>query len=291
MNAAPVAKPARWSRYLFLAPFGALFAVFLVWPIVSGLWISLLRYELVSLAPPTFIGLGNYSEALGDVHFRRALWITLTFVLFTTPATIGAALLLAVLLDHVPPWRRGLYRTLLFLPGLLTVTVVALVWRWLYNTEFGPINQLLGPLGIAPPWITEPGWALASIVLMTVWWTIGSPLVILLAGLGEIPVQYYEAAALDGAGRWRIFRHVTLPLLRPVLLLVIVFNIIASFQVFGQTYLVTRGGPELSTRVLVQYIFETTFQGYRLGYGSAMSWLLFLIIAVFSWLQARWLRD
>lgn len=291
MNAMAPPPQRPWRAYVFLLPYAVLFVAFLLWPIVNGLRISLLRYELVSPIPPHYIGFGNFAEALRDPYFRKALWVTLKFVLFTTPATILCALGLAVLLQQIPTRRRAIYRTMLFIPGLLTVTVVALLWRWLYNAEFGPINQLLAPLGIAPPWLTEPGWALASIVAMTVWWTVGGPLVILLAGLGEIPAHYYEAASIDGASGWRRLWHVTLPLLKPVLLFVTVLNLIASFQVFGQTFLVTQGGPESSTRVLVQYIFETAFQGYRLGYGSAMSWILFLVIAGFSLAQARLMRE
>jgi multiple sugar transport system permease protein len=290
MNAA--GKPHRdtLGRYVFLLPYALLFLPFLVWPIVDGLRISLMRYELVSPTPPRFVGLGNFTEALNDPYFRKALWITIKFVVLTTPATVLAALGLALALHRIPARRRAVYRTLLFVPCLLTVTVVALVWRWLYNGEFGPINQLLAPLGVSPPWLTEPGWALVSIMLLTVWWTVGGPMVVLMAGLGEIPEACHEAAAMDGAGPLRMLWSVTLPLLKPALLFVVVLNLIASFQVFGQTFLVTHGGPELSTRVAVHYIFETAFQGYRLGYGSAMSWLLFLLIAVFSVFQARLMR-
>jgi multiple sugar transport system permease protein len=130
-----------------------------------------------------------------------------------------------------------------------------------------------------------------SVVLMTLWWTVGAPAVILLAGLKQIPRHYYEAAALDGATSWQRFRHITLPLLRPVLLFVLVMNTIGSFQVFGQTFMMTRGGPELTTRVLVQYIYETAFNFYRMGYGAAMSWLLFVVIAVFAAVQFRIMRE
>jgi len=130
-----------------------------------------------------------------------------------------------------------------------------------------------------------------AIVLMTLWWTLGGPIVVLLAGLNQIPRQYYEAAAIDGAGPMRRFLHITLPQLRPILLFVSIMNIIGSFQVFGQTFMITRGGPEHSTRVLVQYIYETAFTNYRMGYGSAMSWLLFAVIAVFAIIQFRILRE
>jgi multiple sugar transport system permease protein len=141
------------------------------------------------------------------------------------------------------------------------------------------------------PWLSDPAWAMPSIVLMTLWWTVGGPMVILLAGLKQIPQTYYEAAAIDGATGWRKLIYITLPLLRPVLLFVMVINVIGAFQVFGQTFIITGGGPENATRVLVQYIYETAFNHYRLGYGAAMSWLLFLVIAAFSILQFKVMRD
>lgn len=285
------ARQTGWSRYALFLPYAVLFSVFLLWPVIDGLRLALMRHELASTLPPHFVGLSNFSEAFGDPHFRRALWATVQFVIFTTPLTIGFALLMALLLHRITPTRRAIYRTLIFMPGLLTVTVVALLWRWLYNPEFGPLNQWLAPLGIEVPWLTEPGWAMASIVLMTVWWTVGGPMVILMAALGEIPEEFHEAADIDGAKPLSKLWHVTLPLLKPALLFVLILNLIASFQVFGQTFLVTGGGPELSTRVMVHYIFETTFRGYRLGYGSAMSWLLFLLIALFSLAQTRLVRE
>ena len=280
-----------WRSYVLLLPYLFFFGLFLLWPIVDGLRVSLMEYELVSRRTPRWVGLRNYAEAFADPYFRKAMWATVVFVAFTTPLTIGASLVLSLGLQRIVPSRRRVYRTLLFLPGLLTISVVAVLWRWIYNEQFGPLNELLAAVGVSPPWLSRPGWAMASIVLMTLWWTVGGPMIILLAGLGEIPEEFYEAADLDGATGLTRLWHITLPLLKPALLFVLVLNLIGSFQVFGQTFLVTGGGPELSTRVLVHYIFEAAFQGYRLGYGSAMSWLLFLVIAVFSVIQARLMRE
>ena len=147
-------------------------------------------------------------------------------------------------------------------------------------------------MGFDPvPWLTDPSWAMKSIVFMTIWWSIGGAMIILLAGLQSIPKHYYEAASIDGANTWQQFLLITIPLLKPVLLFVIVLSTIGAFQVFGQTFIITRGGPELSTRVLVQYIYETAFTKYRMGYGAAMSWLLFVVIAVFSLIQFKFLRQ
>jgi multiple sugar transport system permease protein len=171
---------------------------------------------------------------------------------------------------------------------MITISVAGILWRWFYHSEFGVFNAILGT---KIPWLNTPGMAMASIVLMTVWWTVGGPAVILLAGLKQIPTAYYEAAAIDGATGWQRFRHITIPLLRPVLLFVLVLNVIGAFQIFGQPFIISRGGPELSTRVLVMYVYETAFNFYRMGYASAMSWLLFLVIVAITLVQFRLLRE
>jgi multiple sugar transport system permease protein len=241
--------------------------------------------------------------SVGDRQFWLALWATVRFVLMASPLTILLALLLALGLNALPERRQNLYRLGIFLPTMITISVAGILWRWFYSSEFGVFNALLERIhAVLPgfiarqvdpkiPWITSTAWAMPSIVIMTLWWTVGGPVVILLAGLRQIPQVYYEAAAIDGAVGWRRLVHITLPQLRPVLLFVIVLNVIGAFQVFGQTYIITRGGPERSTLVLVQYVYETSFLNYRLGYGAAMSWLLFLVIAVFSVLQFRVMRE
>jgi multiple sugar transport system permease protein len=284
----------RFTGYLFLLPYLTLFGVFLLLPLGYGLMLSFQKYNMVESkgSVPTFIGLANYREAIADPYFRRALWATARFVMMAVPATVGLALLLAVGINALPERRQSFYRLCIFIPTMITISVAGILWRWFYNSQFGVFNALLEPLGIGPiNWITDKAWAMPSIVLMTVWWTVGGPTVILLAGLKQIPEVYYEAASIDGAVGWRRFVHITLPLLRPVLLFVLVINVIGAFQIFGQTYIVTRGEPEMSTRVLVQYIYDTAFNFYRMGYGSAMSWLLFVVIVAFSLVQFRVLRE
>ena len=282
---------SRWSGYLFALPFLTLFCGFVLLPLFSGLGLSFTRWELLTQAPPKLIGLANYHEALGDSYFWKALGVTSQFVVLAVPLTITVALLIAVGLHAVPGRRQALYRSAFFVPGMVTVSVVGILWRWFYNGEFGLFNAYLAPLGLKLPWITDPHWAMGSIVLMTLWWTVGGPSVILLAGLQNIPVSYYEAASLDGATGAQAFRNITLPQLRPVLLFVTVLNVIGAFQVFGQTFMITRGGPEMATRSLVQLIYETAFNNYRMGYAAALSWLLFLVIAVFSFLQFRLMKE
>lgn len=274
--------------YLFLVPYLVIFCVFMLLPLGYGLWLSFMRYEMLSPEAPSFVGLSNYSEALSDRWFWTAAGATGLFVILATPLTLVLALFLAVGIDAVKGRRAEAYKVAVFLPTMLTVSVAGLVWRWFYSRESGLFNAVLGT---ETPFIDSTLLAMPSIVLMTLWWTVGGPMIILLAGLKQIPRETYEAAAMDGAVRWRRLVDVTLPQLRPVLLFVLVINLIGAFQVFGQTYIITEGGPERSTRVLMQYIYETAFGFYRLGYAAAMSWLLFLVIAVFSVIQFRVMRE
>jgi multiple sugar transport system permease protein len=282
----------RATGYLFLTPYLILFLVFMILPLGYGLTLSFQHYEMLDRQPASFVGLQNYQEAINDPLFRKALWATARFVIMAVPATVGLALLLAVGIDSLPSGRAAFYRLCIFIPTMITISVAGILWRWFYNSQFGVFNALLARVGVEPiNWITDKDYAMPSIVLMTVWWTVGGPTVILLAGLKQIPDAYYEAASIDGATGWRRFYYITLPLLRPVLLFVTVLNVIGAFQIFGQTFIITRGEPELSTRVLVHYIYDTAFNFYRMGYGSAMSWLLFLIIVVFSVVQFRVARE
>ena len=281
----------RYSGYLFALPYLLLFGGFVVLPLLYGLGLSFFRWEMLSARPPQFVGTANFQEALGDQYFWRALGATFRFMLMAVLPTICLALLIAVGVQSIPRKRQAFYRAAFYVPTVVTISVAGILWRWFYNSEFGLFNVYLAQVGIKVPWITDTKWAMPSLVIMTIWWTVGAPMVTLLAGLQTISPSYYEAASLDGANPRQQFRHITLPLLRPVLLFVLVLNIIGAFQVFGQVYMITRGGPELSTRTLVQYIYETAFNNYRMGYAAALSWLLFLIIALFSVVQFRLLRE
>ena len=285
------ARAHDFAGYAFLLPYLLLFFVFLLLPLGYGLWLSFMKYELTAPGKPQFIGFANYREAMHDPYFWQALRATFRFVIMASPLTVLLALLLALGISTIPDRRQHAYRLAIFVPTMITISVAGLVWRWLYNTEFGLFNAILGHFGWKVPWLTDTRWAMRSLVLMTLWWTVGGPVVILLAGIRQIPDTYYEAAALDGATGWRRTFHITLPMLKPVLLFVIVLNVIGAFQVFGQAFIITGGGPERATLVLVQYIYLTAFFNYRLGYGAAMSWLLFVMIAAFSILQFRLMRE
>lgn len=281
----------RYSGYLFALPYLILFSMFLLLPLLYGLILSFCKWELVTRVPPTFVGIENYQKAMADTYFWQALFATGKFVLLAAPITVLTALLIAVGLSTVKNNRQTFYRAAFFIPTMITISVTGVLWRWFYNSEFGLFNALLAPLGIKVPWISDVRFAMPSIVLMTLWWTVGGPMVVLLAGIQQIPPSYHEAASLDGANAWQKFLNITLPMLRPVLLFVGVLNVIGAFQVFGQVFMITRGGPELSTRTLVQYIYETAFNNYHMGYAAALSWILFLVIAVFSFIQFRLTRE
>ncbi len=280
------------SGYLFLVPYFILFSAFLIVPLIYGLGLSLFRWEMLSSAPADFIGIGNFTEALHDKYFWMSFWATFRFTIMAVPLSVILALSIAVGINSIPMKKQSFFRASFFLPTLISISVAGILWRWFFNTEFGLFNTYLQKMGFDPiPWLTDPGWAMKSIVFMTIWWSIGGAMIILLAGLQSVPRHYYEAASIDGANKWQQFYLITLPLLKPVLLFVIVLSTIGAFQVFGQTFIITRGGPELSTRVLVQYIYETAFTKYRMGYGAAMSWLLFVIIAIFSIVQFKFLKQ
>ena len=281
----------RWSGYLFALPYLALFSLFIILPLVYGLVLSFFKWELLSQVPPQFIGVENYRKASQDSYFWQALMATAKFVVLSAPITILCALAIALGLNSVKNRRQTVYRAAFFIPGMITISVAGVLWRWFFNNEFGLFNALLAPFSIQVPWISDVKLAMPSIVLMTLWWTVGGPTVVLLAGIQQIPPQYHEAASLDGANSWQKFLFVTLPLLRPVLLFVGVLNVIGAFQVFGQVFMITRGGPENTTRTLVQYIYETAFNNYHMGYAAALSWILFLVIAIFSFIQFRLTRE
>lgn len=277
--------------YAFAAPYLILFVVFTAGPLVFGLVMGFFRWELASPLPPEFVGLQNFRELLQDRFFFAAVRATLVFTVLILPASLLVSLTMAAALASLPG-RTGLYRAAIYLPTMVNVAVAGILWRWFFSTEFGFINALLARVGLAPvAWLTDASMAMPSVVIMTLWWTVGGPTIILLAGIQGIPSTYYEAAVIDGAGAWKRFRHITLPLLKPVLTFVMVMNVISSFQVFGQTYILTpTGGPGLRTLTLVQYIYQTSFENYRLGYGAAMSGILLLIIGGATYLQVRLLN-
>jgi ABC-type sugar transport system permease subunit len=277
-----------WA-YVMLAPYLLTFLAFLVYPSIQGLYLSFTDAQLGG-RDVQWIGFENYTWILTDPLFATVVLNTLIFVAESTPLLIAIPLLLAVLLNRGLPMQAFL-RGAFFVPFTLSVSVISITWWWLYEPNFGLVNSYVRQLGLSPTaWLTTPGWAMLGVVIATVWWTAGYNLVLFLAGLQAIPVSVYEAARIDGATAWHEFRYVTLPLLRPTMLLVVVIQVIASFQVFGQVFVMTGGGPGDNTRTVIQYVYEAAFVGRRLAEGSSAAWLLFVLILIFSFIQFRLLR-
>ncbi len=230
-------------------------------------------------------------DAWFDALFWQSFGNTIVFVVLSTPVIVGVALALALFLNGSGRYV-GLLRAAFFAPYVLSVAVLTLIWGFLLNPDLGLVARLLGALGLEPvSWLTDPSLALPAIVVVTLWWTMGFNLVLFIAGLQDIEPSLYEAATLDGAGPWGRFRNVTVPGLRRTIVLVSVLQVISSFQIFGQVYILTRGGPANSTRVLIQNIYESGFREFRLGYAAAQSVFLFLVMLIVSVIQLRIMRE
>ena len=263
-------------------PFLVLYLLFLVGPTAYGVVMSFFNSSLEYNGLGGFAGPDNYLEALKSSDFWSAMWHTLLFTIMTTPPLVAVALLLAIFTDRL---RRGrwFFRLLFFAPYVIPSASVALIWTWLYTPQIGLYGTWLTDIGITPPnWLADPDWAMASVALATVWWTLGFNFVLYLAGLQEIPRDLYEASAVDGASPFTQLRRITLPLLRRTTVLVVVLQVIASLKIFDQVYLMTGGGPNFGTRVLLQYVYDIGFTDFRTGYGAAASMLYFILILVVS---------
>jgi len=224
---------------------------------------------------------------LGDAVFWTSFGNTLEFVVLSTPLIVGVGLLLALFLNRSEK-SAGFFRTLFFAPYVFSVAVLTLIWGFLLNPQSGILAAFLSYFGIEPiPWLTDPQLAMPAIVITTLWWTMGFNMVLFLAGLQDIDPSLYEAATLDGAGTWAQFRHITIPGLERTILLVAILQVIASFQIFGQVFIMTRGGPGGTTRVLIQHIYESGFRDFQLGYAAAMSLFLFVVMLLVSYFQFR----
>ncbi len=272
------------SGYLFVAPFAVLFAAFLIWPTLSGLWSSLTDRSLTR-SDAQFIGLDNYVEAFGDPQVWQTLWQTFLFTLISTIPLVLVGLVMALLVHTGLP-GQWLWRTAFFASYLLPVAVVTAIWSWMFTSGTGLFDTALATIGIEPVgWLTEEGIAMLSVALVTVWWTAGFNFLLYLAALQGIPPTLNEAATIDGAGAWRRLFSVTLPQLRNVTGVIVVLQVLASLKVFDQIFLLTTGGPNGSTRSILEYIYDTGFTGYRLGYASAISYVFFTLIVLLTLLR------
>jgi multiple sugar transport system permease protein len=279
------------AAWLFLTPALAMIGIFFALPLVAGLLLSLTDFDIYAVASPEnarFVGLRNYAQLLQSGSFWRALANTLQFVLVGGPLSVAVSLAAALLLNHRRVRLRGLFRTVYFAPVVTTLVSVAIVWRYLYHPHYGLLNWALGRVGIGPiDWLGDPTWAMPAIILLGVWKNFGYNMLIFLAGLQTIPQELYEAAAIDGAGAWQRFRHVTLPGLAPMTLFVGVTTMIGYFQLFAEPYVMTQGGPLGATRSLLLLMYEEGFRWWRMGLASAVAVLLLLITLAGALLQVR----
>lgn len=276
----------RRNGLLFCAPWLLGLGVFLIYPLCAAFYYSLCDYSV--LLPPVFIGFDNYVDLLHDPLFWKSLYNTAYYALGSVVLGLFVSLGLALLLNSKVK-GLGVYRTLFFLPSLMPVVASSLLWVWMYNGQSGIINTGLHAIGVdGPAWLADPTWAKPAIIIMAVWGT-GNAMVVYLAGLQDVPASLYEAALIDGAGFLQRLFHVTLPMISPVIYFNVVLSIIAGFQAFTQAFIMTggAGAPERSTLFYVLNLYNVGFQDLRMGYASAMAWLLFLIILLLTLVATR----
>jgi multiple sugar transport system permease protein len=279
------------AAWLFLAPAMVILGVFFLLPVIAALFLSFTDYDLYALADIhnlRFIALDNYVQLLQRPLFWSALGHTLYFVAAGVPLSMFVSLCAALLL-HSPLARcKPFFRTALFAPVVTTVVAVAVVWRYLFNTKYGLINYVLGCIGIHPvDWLGDPHWAMPAIILFAVWKNFGYNMIIFLAGLQAIPVELYEAARIDGASFWQQFRHITLPMLAPTLLMVGILTVSGYFQLFAEPYVMTEGGPLQSTTSVLYMMYDEGFKWWNMGSASAIAFLLFVILFAVTVLMLR----
>jgi multiple sugar transport system permease protein len=284
-----------WTPYLFILPHFVVFAVFILYPFFLGIWISL--HDSSSLRDGPFVGLNQYLKVLdpSSIHFPRfwnSVWNTILFVLMSVPLLVGVGLLLATLLNQKLR-GRNVFRAIYFVPWTLSVAVVGLTWWWIFNSNAGFVPLLLESwFGWSPNFLSSNPWAWITINIATLWWTIGFNTIIFLAGMQSISADLYEAASVDGAGRWQQFRSITLPSLRPIMLLVVTLQILASFQLIGQPQIMTGGGPPSAlggeTAPVLLHIYQTGFEGRReLSFSAAMALIVAAMMIVVSVINFR----
>jgi multiple sugar transport system permease protein len=267
---------------LFALPYLVLFGVFLLYPLLKGFYMSLFDWNAFAPAQSEFILFDNYVRMLSDPEFWRSVRATVVFVVLTVPTLVVLGLALALGVNRNIKGKRIL-RTVFFSPYVLTVSVVSLIWAELYAPQYGIVNYYVGYLVQSPPsWLNSFTWAMPAIALATIWWTVGFNFVILLAARQSVPERLYEAAKIDGASSWRAFKDITVPQMRSAIVFVTTVQFIWSFQVFGQAYIMTNGGPGDSTQTLVMYLFRMAFNEGQFGYAAAVGYFLFFVLVAVS---------
>ena len=271
--------------YIFISPWIIGFLLFTLYPMIASIYYSFHNYNIASIE---YVGLANYKELFSDGIFLKSLIVTGTYVCVSVPLSIVAALIVAVLLNQKVPFL-SFWRTLYYLPSIISGVASALLWRWIFNGKFGIFNNLLAKIGIiGPDWFNSETWSLPAYWIIALW-GIGSSMVIYLAALQGVPTSLYEAAEMDGANAITRFFKITIPMISPVLLYTLITNTISSIQVFTMIYVISggQGGPNYSTMVYVLYLYKNAFQWNRFGYASAIAWILFIIISILTILMIK----
>jgi multiple sugar transport system permease protein len=279
------------AGWWFVAPALILLSVFFFIPVLAALGMSVTDFDLYALKDLSnlrFIGLQNYWQLLHEPLFWKTLGNTFYFVILGVPLSLAASLGAALLVNSKVARFRNVFRTIYFAPVVTTLVAVAVVWRYIFHTRYGFLNYALDFVGIGPiDWMGDPAWSMPAIVIMAVWKNFGYNMIILLAALQSIPEDLYEAARIDGASGWQQFRHVTLPSLQPVLMLVSILTMAGYFQLFAEPYVMTEGGPLESTKSVLFYMYDEGFKWWSLGRASAVAFILFAIIFVLTMFQLR----
>ena len=280
----------QWSAYLFLAPVLVTFAVFTVFSVGYAFYLSFHEWNILEPAKP-YVGLDNYARLLEDNRFRQAVVNTVYYTAVSVPLTIVIGLLIALLLN-TQIRARGLFRTLFYLPVVTPLVIAAIIWKWVYNGDFGLLNYYLIKLHLIDEpllWLSDKNLAMPAVILTSVWKTVGFAMVVYLAGLQAIPEEYYDAAKIDGASALRRLRDITIPLLSTTTFFLVVISVLGSFQVFTQIFVMTNGGPVRRTTTIVYHIYQTAFKNFDMGYAAAMAFALFAMMFGFTLVQMRFM--
>lgn len=287
-------RRSRWrfnSAYLFVAPSVVIIAVFIAEPIVASAWMSLHNWTIGAADNP-FVGLANFTALWHDSRFWNALRVTVIYTGAVTVGQVGLGLAIASRLRRTT-WYSSLLRTAYFFPFVASLVVVGIIWKFLLDPQVGLIDAWLGGVGVSSPpqWLQSTAVALPTVIAVGIWKNVGFAMIVLLAGMQQVPADLYEAAMLDGAGPWRRFTAVTLPSLRPALLFTTLIATITGLQLFDLVFAMTSGGPTFSTESIVMYLYEKGFVEFQMGYASAIAWVLFVIILAVSAVQLRVARN
>lgn len=283
------------AAYVFLAPAIALISVFFLIPVLASLILSLTDFDIyavASLGNARFVGAANYVRLVHDPVFWKAILNTFYFALVGGPLTVAASLGAALLLSSKLVRWQGFFRTIYFAPFVTTLVAVAIVWKYLYHPQYGLLNWALGKVGVGRiDWLGDPHWAMPAIIVMSVWKNFGYNMLIFVAALQSVPQELYEAAELDGAGPVSRFWHITVPMLGPALAFVGIVTMIGYFQLFSEPYVMTQGGPLRATTSVVLYMYEEGFRWWRMGFAASIAFVLFIIIAIATTVQRRFVRS